>query len=135
MADDVSVSIVGAAELRRGVVLLAGDLERRVDDELLEVARRRADATVLIVPRVTGRLAGSVAVTRTKSGADVSIGDAGTPYAGWIEFGGTRGRPYIAEGRYLYPTALADQQQIERDVSRATTTEIEGFHWPRPANL
>ncbi len=33
---------------------------------------------------------------------------AGVPYAGWIEYGGSRGRAYAAQGRYVYPTALAD---------------------------
>ena len=132
MPDDVSVTVVGADELRRGMVLLAGDLSKNTRDYLDEVARRRADATVLIVPRVTGRLAGSVTVTRTSSGANVSIGNEGTPYAGWVEFGGTRGRPYISEGRYLYPVALADQAQVDRDVTTTTEREIRGFRWPRP---
>lgn len=132
MPDDVSVTVVGADELRRGMVLLAGDLSKNTRDYLDEVARRRADATVLIVPRVTGRLAGSVTVTRTSSGANVSIGNEGTPYAGWVEFGGTRGRPYISEGRYLYPVALADRAQVDRDVTTTTEREIRGFRWPRP---
>ena len=132
MPDDVSVTIVGADELRRGMVLLAGQLDKGADDQLDEIARRRADAVVLIVPRVTGRLAGSVTVDRTSSGANVSIGNEGTPYAGWIEFGGTRGRPYISEGRYLYPVALADQGQVDRDLTTTTSQEIKGFRWPRP---
>ena len=132
MPDDVSVTIVGADELRRGMVLLAGQLDKGADDQLDEIARRRADAVVLIVPRVTGRLAGSVTVDRTSSGANVSIGNEGTPYAGWIEFGGTRGRPYISEGRYLYPVALDDQGQVDRDLTNTTSQEIKGFRWPRP---
>ena len=132
MPDDVSVTVVGAEELRRGTVLLAGDIEHRADQELVDVARDRAAATVLIVPRVTGRLAASVTSDPASHGARVSIGNAGTPYAGWIEFGGTRGRPYISEGRYLYPTAFEAGHTVQHDLSTATSDEIRGFRWPRP---
>ena len=56
-----------------------------------------------------GALAADVRSNATRTGATVRMGRARIPYAGWIDFGGTRKRPfdasreYLAGGRYLYP--------------------------------
>ena len=58
-----------------------------------------------------GRLAGSVRPSSYRSGAGVRMGSKAVPYAGWVEFGGTRHDPwesereFVASGRYLFPAA------------------------------
>ena len=73
------------------------------------------------VPRVKGWLAASVATIAAPmfggEGAAVGMGGGEVPYAGWIEFGGSRGRPLVAGGRYLSPTAEHDN-----DAARAAET-------------
>jgi hypothetical protein len=61
----------------------------------------------------------------------VGIGD-GIAYAGWIEFGGTRGRPYFPEGRYLFPTALEAEAEIVAAGEQAANKEIGAMRWPSP---
>lgn len=55
-----------------------------------------------------GALAGSVRPSAYRSGAAVRMGSKKAPFAGWMEFGGTRlrpnksSRPFFANGRYLF---------------------------------
>lgn len=100
-----------------GLKALARDLARASDPhagELLVVMReagRRAaqpvaTAVAAAYPNVTGTLSGSVRVTASRSGAAVRVGKASVPYAGPVDFGGYPGdRPFLPNGRYLYPTA------------------------------
>ena len=81
-------------------------------------------------PVLTGALAASVDIETIvgEDGIGLSVGD-GLPYAGWIEFGGSRGRPYLPEGRYLYPAAAASEgewHQLGEDVTEQT---IGRFPW------
>jgi hypothetical protein len=132
MAESAGVNIVGWDEFRVGSAELFAAISKRADKELLAVARQRAGMVAATVPRVTGRLAASVTADPYADGSMVGIGDERTPYAGWIEFGGTRGRPYVPEGRYLYPIALAAGELVDRDLTTATKQEIRSFHWPNP---
>lgn len=127
-----SVEVVGAAEAMADI--------RRWADELVEVVAKAADpfaghvADLVAgrVPHLTGQLAASVDTAGDDIGVEVSMG-AGVAYAGWIEFGGSRGRPYVPEGRYLYPTALAAQDEFARVAGDAATDSAERFPWSTPS--
>ena len=58
-----------------------------------------------------GALSGDVRTSGTKTGASVRVGRKTIPYAGWVDFGGTRpdssSRDYVPAGRYLFPAAQA----------------------------
>jgi|SRR5215471_2652478 len=131
MADE-GIRVSGVDELRKGTRLLADEIHVKATNTLEGTARYRAGSVQAAVPRVKGWLAASVAVTPAEDRFDASIGDTRTPYAGWIEFGGSRGRPYIPEGRYLYPIAMADQGQVKHQMELATKQTIRGFRWPQP---
>jgi len=98
-------------------------MRARVDpiarDACNDVAGTIATDTRGRVPRRSGRLAASVSRVPDPDGARVVMS---APYAGWIEYGGTRGRPYVADGRYLGAAARgADRKiaaQAERDLER-----------------
>lgn len=77
-------------------------------------------------------MAAAVAVEEIPDGASVGISRDEVPYAGWVEFGGTRGRPYVPGGRFLVPTALAAESDLKGAGERAATDEIRGFRWPNP---
>ena len=61
---------------------------------------------------------GTCGSARNRTGATIRMGRKAIPYAGWVEFGGTRRRPhittreYIASGRYLFPAARMLQQSV-----------------------
>ncbi len=71
------------------------------------------------------------ALERDTAAKTAQVVRARVPHAGWIEFGGTRGRPYAPIGRYLMPTALAAEPQAVAVASREAQKTIGGFPWPR----
>lgn len=126
------VEIVGTAEAMADVRRWADELGPAVDKAAGPFADRVADTVRGRVPHLTGQLAGSVETTSGDDGVDVGMG-AGVPYAGWIEFGGSRGRAYVPEGRYLYPTALEardDYFEVAADIAADTARR---FPWSTPA--
>jgi len=135
MTDELDVTVVGFDELVRGSSALFDAIQKRADKQLESVAEQRANMVRAAVPRVSGRLAASVTAAPSSSGAFAGMGGPDVQYAGWIEFGGTRGRPYMPEGRYLFPIAIAAGQLVEHDMTTITRNEIEGFHWPRPPTI
>jgi hypothetical protein len=130
----VDVEIRGVRELRRGMRQLAGD----IDDGAKTAFKATADQTATLVrsrvPKRSGRLAASVAGEAHARGATVAMGQ-GVPYAGWIEFGGGHGRPYVATGRYLNPTALQAAPAFQRAGEAAAKQQIRGMRWPTPSPL
>lgn len=126
------VEVIGgpqaAADIRRWADQLGPAVARAAEP----FAEKVADQVRGRVPVLSGQLAGSVDVVTDDEGVGVSLGD-GVPYAGWIEFGGTRGRPYVPDGRYLYPTALAAQDEYADAAARAASDNAARFTWSTPA--
>jgi phage gpG-like protein len=133
MADDVRVEVHGARELERGTRKLADRIGEEAPKRLHKVGEDVGSSVAGKVPRRTGALASSVSVSLVDDGAEVSIGSESVPYAGWIEFGGTRGRPYVSGGRYLYPTALDVDAQLVSAGEDAAEDEIRRFRWDTPS--
>jgi hypothetical protein len=75
--------------------------------------------------RTTGQLQGDVRVSVTRTGAGVRMGRKSVPYAGWVEFGGTRREPhatsreYVSSGRYLFPAAASVTPGAVEEYGRA----------------
>jgi hypothetical protein len=112
MADPV-VSVVGMRALRRDINRLTEDQRsplytaiRAAGKHAVEPVAERVRAGL---PHVTGTLAGDVRTSGTRTGGAVRMGRATVPYAGWIEFGGSRPdgstRAWVPDGRYLFPAA------------------------------
>ena len=136
MTAPANVEFVGVPEATQAAAM--SDLRRWADQVAPAVVRaaepfaaRVADVVRGRVPVLTGQLAGSVETASADDGVEVSMGD-GVPYAGWIEFGGSRGRPYVPDGRYLYPSALAAQDEFIDVASNAASDTVERFAWSTP---
>ena len=131
--DGVQVQVVGLDEFIAGAEGLADKISVSAGPAMEKGARRAASQARGAVPRLTGRLAGSITTSSTEGKAVLSMGE-GLPYAGWIEYGGTRGRPYVEEGRYLYPAAQAAEGVVVEAAAAQAEHEIGGYPWktPRP---
>jgi len=121
MATSAVVGIVGMDALRRDINRAATDVKGPLYAALREAGRRAADPVAARVQSVLptderprghpGRLRNNVRVRASRTGASVVMGSKPVPYAGWIEFGGTRKQPhesarqYVPNGRYLFPSA------------------------------
>lgn len=131
---DMEVRVLGLDELLSGVHGLADRIGHSAGPAMEQTAARVADSVRGRVPHLTGALAGSVTAGSDHEGqAFVGMGE-GLPYAGWIEYGGTRGRPYVDRGRYVYPTAQAAEPQLVAAASDQTQREIARYPWTRPAS-
>lgn len=126
------VELVGLRQAFNDMQRWAAQLGPAVELGTEQLARTIAAQTAAKVPRVSGTLAASVDVEEEPNGAGVSIGD-GVPYAGWIEFGGSRGRPLVPEGRYLYPTALAAEPAFTKLADEIAETTARSYPWSTPA--
>jgi phage gpG-like protein len=128
----VTTQVLGLSELERG----SKRLFEHIDEHAKTAFRSTADQVATLIgrkqPRLTGRLAASATASGTDKGADVGIGGPGVPYAGWIEFGGTRGRPYVSQGRTVYPTAEASKHLFEQAGEQAAREQIGVMVWPKP---
>jgi hypothetical protein len=121
------VGIVGAKALRKDLSRLADDATGPLYQAMKQAGRDAAEPVAAAVrqalPHVTGTLAGDVRTSGTKTGAAVRMGRASVPYAGWVEFGGTRPdgseRDYRPGGRYLFPAAQDDAERAARSYSEA----------------
>ncbi len=121
------------------------------------LARVRAE-----LPNRTGNLRGTLRVSPTKTGANIRLGTKKYPYAGAVDFGGYPrpgkqaaptgirgvarriaaffgrsanpggGRPYLPEGRYLYPAAKAEQGKVVPLYAAALQAAINAYPWSTP---
>lgn len=121
----------------RGLGPLAAALRRFPDEVAADIgpageraARAAASAGAGAVPRVSGALAGSVFVGAGEGEVMAEVG-YGEVYGGWVEFGGIWSRPYVPDGRYLGPAALALEGATRDECAAGVETIIRGFSWPR----
>jgi phage gpG-like protein len=127
------VEVHGAAEAAADLGRFADQLGPAVAKAGQPFAQKVAAAVRSRVPRVSGALAASIYAGTDNDAAFVSEGE-GLDYGGWIEFGGGHGRPYIDEGRYLYPTAADAGDEWAAFASQAADANIEKFKWHQEAS-
>jgi phage gpG-like protein len=127
---DPAINVRGWSELAAGTKTLAAQIQTDADDRFAREAAAVAIVVAGAVPYVSGRLSRS-ATSRAGNPSVVALGN-GVPYAGWIEFGGSRGRPFVPNGRYLYPSAVARTDEVVRAGEAAAETKSKGMTWPKP---
>jgi hypothetical protein len=132
------VKIEGLAEFNRNLRKLGSDLPKALRLAHNEAAQLVVDYARPRVPRKTGRAAGTIKAKSTRTESRVSGGSKRASYYPWLDFGGRVGpkrsvhRPFIKEGRYLYPAlgaqydkfvALLEEKLI--DVAREAGVEVD----------
>lgn len=122
------VQILGGEAAMADMRRWADQVAPAVDKAAEPFAQTVADRVRSKVPVLTGTLVSSVEVTDASPGVEVSIGD-GVAYAAWIEFGGSRGRPYAPEGRYLYPTVTDAADEFYGLAEDAAADSVGSFRW------
>lgn len=124
------ITVKGWHELAAGTAQLAKNTEATANQNMHAVASQVAGQARGAMPVVSGAMAGSVA---DSPGPPVSVAfGGGVPYAGWVEFGGTRNRPYIGSGRYFWPQVAAAEPLVVAAAEQAADTETKGMTWPTP---
>jgi hypothetical protein len=127
------VGIIGARALRKDLSRLADDVNGPLYKAIAAAGKQAVEpvaaATRASLPHDTGNLAGTVRTSGTRTGGSVRMGRASVPWAGWVEFGGSRPdgseREYIPTGRYLFPAARQLASKAAEDYSQALTVLFE----------
>lgn len=130
-ANGSKVELVGADTAGRDMARWAAELGPAVTKQAGSLAETVRSQVQGEVPVLTGTLAASVTVVDDPEGVGVTYDDD-PGKVGWIEFGGSRGRDLVPEGRYLYPTAIEaepDYLQLAADVADDTARR---FPWSTP---
>lgn len=132
------IKIEGLAEFNRDLRKLDKELPKALRLAHNEAAQLIVDYAKPRVPRKTGRAAGTIKAKSTRTESRVQGGSKRVSYYPWLDFGGRVGpkrsvhRPFIKQGRYLYPalganydkfTALLEAKLI--DVARSAGVEVE----------
>jgi len=120
-----AIRVDGLAEFTRNLRRLDAELPKAVRvalndaaDVVLGYARPR-------VPARSGRAARSLRARSTRTQSRVSGGGRRAPYYPWLDFGGRVGpgksvrRPFLTEGRYIYPGFHAHRAEFTDAMSRA----------------
>jgi hypothetical protein len=132
-SDGVAIIVRGVPEFIVGCQELGVNVKEAVDVAFRRIADQAAILVAPKVPVVSGRLQRSVAANVDDQGGRPNVTMGGElPYAGWVEYGGTRGRPYLPEGRYVYPTAHAARFELRLAGEIATEEQIRTMAWPTP---
>lgn len=118
---DAKVKVEGLAALNRGLRAIDSEAPKGLRLALNAAADELVDKTRPKIPTVSGAARRSLVAKSTRTSARVSIGGNRAPYAPWLDFGGQgrvagrpAERPFIREGRYVYPTLRRIGPDIER---------------------
>jgi hypothetical protein len=132
------ISVQGLAQFQRALKKLDSDLPKLVRTANNDAANVLIQKAQPLIPARTGRARGSLKARSTRTSARISIGGNKAPYVPWLDFGGKTGRkksvvrPFIKEGRYIYPTLAKYRDEIAEkqyeslaDVARQAGLEVE----------
>jgi hypothetical protein len=129
---DVAVHVVGLKELNKALRGIDRDAPKTLRVALNAVAEQVADKIRPKVPIVSGAAKSSLRVASTRTSARIRAGGGKASHWPWLDFGGEgkrRGRPparpYIPEGRYIYPTLASERSNIARLLEAALVGVVE----------
>lgn len=119
MVDIEPIAVEGLREFVRSL--------RSLDAALPKMVRLAANeaANIVVVeaqsrtPKRSGKAAKSIKAKSTRNAARVASGGARAPYMPWLDYGGkvgrndTASRPFIADGRYVYPSFYDNRAKVE----------------------
>jgi hypothetical protein len=84
------------------------------------------------IPTRTGKAARSLKARSSQTSVRIAVGGRAAPYYPWLDFGGKVGRdksvarPFLTEGRYLYPTLRNNRDEFARLMTKAIVGIAEG---------
>jgi bacteriophage HK97-gp10 putative tail-component len=122
VANDARIQVTGLRDLQKGLRQIDRDLPKELRKGLNEVAEVVITAARPLVPRRTGRAQESMKVRSTQRAAQIAVGGTVAPYFPWLDFGGRVGRakavrrPFLKEGRYIYPTLKAKRPELNEKI-------------------
>lgn len=122
-----AIRIDGLAQFSRNLKKVDAELPKALRKALNDAADLVVTDAKARVPKRTGKAAGSIKAASTRTAVRVKAGGVRAPYYQWLDWGGRVGRkkktvrPFIKEGRYLYPAYfhLRDSGRIQQVLERS----------------
>lgn len=119
------IPVEGLRALARQLRAVSSDLPKAMRlaaneaaDVVVQEARRR-------IPKRSGKAAASIRAKSTRTAARISSGGRRAPYVPWLDYGGkvgrnnTASRPFISDGRYVYPSFGDKRNEVEQTYAKA----------------
>jgi hypothetical protein len=129
--EELKVSVTGLAALSRGLKAMDAGAPKELRLALNHAAQTLVDATAPKIPVKTGAARRSLVARSTRTSARVAVGGKKAPWYPWLDFGGEgkrsgrpAARPFIGEGRYVYPTLRQIRPQIQATLQESITAVI-----------
>jgi hypothetical protein len=114
------IQIEGLRGIIRALRLIDADLPKQLRLAANEAANIVVDEAKRDVPRRSGKAQASIKAKSTRAAARVTSGGRRAPYMPWLDYGGKVGRnnsasrPFIADGRYVYPAFRRKRDEFEK---------------------
>jgi hypothetical protein len=124
------IKVTGLREIQASLKAM-DDTGKQLRLALNEVAELVVTTAKSRAPSRSGALRGTIRVASTQRTAAVRMGSARVPYAGFIDFGGRVGherkirRPFIKDGRILYPSYYGQKAAISELLDKTLTDLCE----------
>jgi hypothetical protein len=117
------IEVAGIKEFQRSLRLMDADLPKQIRHVMNasgEIVIRYAAPKI---PTRSGAAKASLKLRSSQREARLAAGGRKAPYYPWLDFGGKVGpddsvsRPFITEGRYIYPTVRDRNAEIQEAMS------------------
>ncbi len=129
--EDLKLEIDGLAQLNRGLRQIDAGAPKALRLALNEGAGLFASRVQPEIPVVTGAARRSVVARSTRTSARIAVGGKRAPWFPWLDFGGEgrrpgrpAHRPFLREGRYVYPTLRRVRPEIDQALQGALDAVI-----------
>lgn len=120
---DAKVEIGGLAALNRGLRAVGTEAPKRLRLAFNDSANLLVDEVRPTIPSVSGAARASLKARSTRTSARVAVGGKRAAYFPWLDFGGQgrrpgrpAERPFLKEGRYVYPGLRRIRPDIEQSL-------------------
>jgi hypothetical protein len=123
----LTIQVTGLRELRAQLRAADAALPKQIRVALNKSAELVISYARPHIPHKTGRAAASLKVRSSQTTAAVAAGGSRAPYYPFLDFGGSVGRrksvhrPFLTQGRYVYPGLRANRDHITEVMSAALT--------------
>jgi hypothetical protein len=119
-----AVAIEGFREFRAALRAIGREAPRALrvaGNEAADLVVTRARSSM---PSRSGKARASVKAKSTQTAVKIASGGNRAPYVPWLDYGGAVGRndtarrPFIADGRYVYPAYRESKDEFEKILQR-----------------
>jgi hypothetical protein len=128
---DLKIEVGGLAQLSRALKKVDNDAPKQLRIGLNSAAGLLVDRTKPKIPQDTGAARRSMVARSTRTSARVAVGGNKARYFPWLDFGGQgrrsgrpAARPFLREGRYVYPTLRQIRPQIEAQLQASISAVV-----------